>query len=81
MSEVYLAYDARAERPVVVKLMRPEQRSDPELRDRFAMIPPAMAGNQAAEHFGSSRRVMSKAAVWGIVGESRWRPQWVLSSG
>jgi serine/threonine protein kinase len=35
MSEVYLAYDARAERSVVVKLMRPEQRSDPELRERF----------------------------------------------
>lgn len=35
MSEVYLAYDARAERSVVVKLMRPEQANDPELRERF----------------------------------------------
>jgi len=35
MSEVYLAYDARADRSVVVKLMRPEQASDPSLRERF----------------------------------------------
>src|ERR1700741_3479204 len=35
MSQVYLAYDARAERHVVVKLMRPEESSVPELRQRF----------------------------------------------
>lgn len=35
MSEVYLAYDARADRSVVVKLMRPEQASDASLRERF----------------------------------------------
>lgn len=35
MSQVYLAYDARAERHVVVKLMRPEESNIPELRERF----------------------------------------------
>lgn len=35
MSDVYLAYDARADRSVVVKLMRPDQLDDFEVQSRF----------------------------------------------